>query len=268
LIRGLLMYRWNSGWEERLLDLARRSKTRHMLEFINGKRNYPKANHMEWAFRGLLNQHNYFMITSWLLDIERKIEERTRGALSKSDALYPSRRFEYPWTFIRLPQRRCRILDAGGGPGPLQYLLSMLNMEVVNVDINKDYLDEVEQLKEVFEEFRNIKTVIGDFNQLDYPDNYFDATVCVSAVEHGGHDRIVDAVNEFRRVTRGPIMLTLDVSMEQRHHPECVDMNTFKTMADYLGFLIQPLPMDPISMITHDGHNFAIACVYLHGEDI
>ena len=240
----------------------------YVTDFVSGKRQHPKTNHMEWAATHQLNFHHYFMITSWLLDVERKIEERTAGATAKSDVLYPSRRFEYPWTFERLPQRRCRILDAGGGPGPLQYLLSMLNTEVVNVDINKDYLAEVDLLTSLFEEFRNIKTVHGDFTKLSYPDNYFDATVCVSAVEHGNHRMIVEAINEFRRVTKGPIMLTMDVSMENGIHPECVNLDTLRTIASQLGFSVPPLPADLLSMETHDRHRFAIACVYLHGDNI
>jgi ubiquinone/menaquinone biosynthesis C-methylase UbiE len=223
---------------------------------------------MEWAFSHFLVLQEVFMVTNWLVDIEREIECRTKGEIVKSDALYSTRRFEYPWAFIHLPQRRgCKILDAGGGGAIFQFLLSLLNREVINMDLNNEHLEEVKKIKRKTGLFSNVETIQGDFTKTEYLNNTFDATVCISALEHGKHENIIDAVRELRRITDGSLMITLDVNVEDRPHREGVEPELLERLAHEYGFQVPKLPKDVMVLKTSDMCHFVVACIYLHGED-
>lgn len=262
------MYRgFNSTWEERLRDLLERSKIPRVSEYSKGMRHYPMQNHMQWAQSNFLALNEVWMITDWLVDVEREIHRET--GISRSDALYYSRRFEYPWAFMRLPQRRgCRILDAGGGNATFQFLLSLLHGEVVNMDLNTEFLGEVEKIKSATRLFNNLKTVEGDITRTSYPDNYFDASVCISALEHGSHGDVSRGITELRRITRGPIAVTMDVTQEGYLDKECVDKYVLRQSLEKYRIDLNSVPYDIMLMRTVRNIPFMIACIYLHGDEL
>lgn len=121
-----------------------------------------------------------------------------------------SRCREYPWVLETVPVAPTdRILDAGGGHGPLQYLLAQraYHGSVTNAD----------QAEESFALVRQhplgalIQCDHQDLTHLSYPNNHFDKVVCISVIEHIPDQRA--AVRELVRVLKpgGYLVLTCDV---------------------------------------------------------
>jgi len=61
-----------------------------------------------------------------------------------------------------------------------------------------------------------METKQGDLRNMDYPDDYFDDTYCISVLEHGpiNLNHIIPAIDELLRVTKRNLIVTMDVGMK------------------------------------------------------
>ncbi|MFP4416153.1 MAG: glycosyltransferase family 9 protein [Chitinispirillaceae bacterium] len=135
-----------------------------------------------------------------------KVLDRLDRLLEDNTQLYlhPSKRWEYPWALQRAElQKQARVLDAGCGWSVFPLYLAQEGMKVSGCDVDIPTTD--------FQDLP-LTYVRGDILDLPYHNDYFDAVFCISVIEHLGHDKIPQALDELRRVLRpgGKLLLTTD----------------------------------------------------------
>lgn len=142
----------------------------------------------------------------------------------------PNKYWEYPWIMRNLDLKPgLKVLDAGCGRAPLQFLLAELGMETHGIDPNENVgwhgID-----RRLMAKFGvSVEYKVEGMEALSYPDGYFDRVMSVSVLEHvrsvpvkdelatphGEHDRALQArmIREMARVLKkgGLLLLTLDV---------------------------------------------------------
>jgi SAM-dependent methyltransferase len=97
----------------------------------------------------------------------------------------PNKHWEYPWVLANLRlEKGMKILDAGCGKSPLQFLLFDVGCKVYGIDLFENVrwhgID------------RNLSRRFGckieykreSLDSMSYPDNFFDRVCCVSVIEH------------------------------------------------------------------------------------
>jgi SAM-dependent methyltransferase len=148
----------------------------------------------------------------------------TRGRpLPAGGAGLTERVVEVPWVLRRVAPGTPRLLDVGTAfaPTAYQHLLVRLPVgELTGVDL-------------VPFELRNVRSTVADVRSLPFEDGTFDATICISTLEHIGLDnriyfdqsgRRIDedgdvaALRELGRVTRpgGRLLVTVPGGREHR----------------------------------------------------
>ena len=124
-----------------------------------------------------------------------------------------SRQWEYPYVLANLPSDGAgrQLLDAGSGYRFLTPLFARRGFEVHACDVDASVGRRLDALAE--QENLPIRFTRQDLARMDYPDESFDAIVCVSVLEHA-HDPW-PVVAELRRCLRagGTLILTFDVSV-------------------------------------------------------
>lgn len=119
-----------------------------------------------------------------------------------SDKIYPfwmrkTQKLKIKEILKRIPPRG-KVLDVACGPG---FLEELVNDEIVAIDINPEYVAETKR--------KNPKclAIVGDANELNFPDNTFDLIYAIDVIH------LLDAERFFNRVksvlkTNGKIVLT------------------------------------------------------------
>lgn len=218
-------------------------------------------NYMEWARYSALRDPQFFLVTEGILNVERDIEKR--GGERQTDALYETRRFEYPWAFLQIPEEAQTMLDAGGGPSTFQYFLAKYVSRVYNIDKCLEWVDKVNGVKKLMGDFDNLTIEKGDLTDLSrISDKMFDATTCISVIEHGQPEEALKIIDELLRVTDGPVMVTADVGYDdvELMKPEVLHM-----ISDRYGFMVPWAPVDVITRGTVKGNKYRVACIRLEG---
>jgi len=97
------------------------------------------------------------------------------------------------------------LLNAGCGTGEFNFYLRDRFEQSYGVDINADDIASAK----VLTEDPNIQFDTGDITKLDFPDEFFDAVICVDVLEHV--DEPEQAVRELRRVLKpgGQLVVTV-----------------------------------------------------------
>ena len=139
-----------------------------------------------WATQRCFTDKHYLKITQELLEIDK-----AHGTLIMKKippALHWSRRYEYPYALINsLPSghksKGFKILDCGGGFGPLQYYLAMKGFEVYNLDLDLSALERVTKYKSK-EGLKHLHPTFGNILDMPFPKDYFDSVICISVLEH------------------------------------------------------------------------------------
>jgi len=137
---------------------------------------------------------------------------------------------EYPWFFSRLKDSELTILDAGSGLNHFEIL------KVRSLRNRKLYITTLSN--EGFQNIDNAPTyVYEDLRDMCYKDNFFDAVVSISTLEHIGMDNTflysrdeakkenvkyayLDAIREFKRVLKegGVLYLTMPYGQYKNHN--------------------------------------------------
>jgi SAM-dependent methyltransferase len=156
-------------------------------------------------------------------DVRRHFREEVAiGAAVRSGRELPAggeglseRVIEVPWVMRNLPDGHPRVLDTGTANAPLAYqrLLSRLDADVQGADL-------------VPFELPGVRSTVADLRELPFGEASFDATLCISTLEHVGMDNEVyfdstgqpvdeqgdlTALRELGRVTRpgGRVLVTV-----------------------------------------------------------
>jgi len=90
-----------------------------------------------------------------------------------------------------LPKGEGRLLDAGAGAGIYKPLVLSKGYEYVGIDVKP----------------RSQDVVYGDITSMPFPDNYFEAVLCVDTLEHVEKDYV--AIKEMFRVLKPKGVLVL-----------------------------------------------------------
>ncbi len=132
-----------------------------------------------------------------------------------------SRIYEYPHIYGEIKKtNHYRILDAACGVyHPMKFKLAEGQYDVYACDIQGVDFQEAHDLMKTFgyeldrDLFSKIQCSIQDIVNLSYPDNFFDAVVCISVLEHIESETIISKIlREFSRVLThdGRLYLTCD----------------------------------------------------------
>jgi len=127
---------------------------------------------------------------------------------------YPNYKWEHDFVIRRTPPPRRIILDAGGGVGVLQVLLSKMGHQVLNVDRHPRIGHNVNAINAKFG--IGIQPYNTPLNSIPLPDCSVDAVVSVSSLEHNMPNVFLQCMTELTRVLRpgGNMLLTIPVATE------------------------------------------------------
>lgn len=153
-----------------------------------------------------------------------------------------SRQFEYPWILLNGnfgPDMS--VLDAGGGDGPLQFIISKYSYcNVINLD--QDHTRNIKQGNS------RLSKIEGDISKTGFPDATFDRVICVSVIEHC--ENPVQILEELFRVLKpgGRLLVTMDIASYARYNhtidkwiAQCILHNLFELN----------IPKDPFAMLNY-----------------
>lgn len=137
-------------------------------------------------------------------DVLHRLQELTeRESISY---LHPSKQWEYPWALDRARLAPgSRVLDAGCGASIFPVYLAEQGHDVSAVDLYPPSgLAEHHGVP--------IDYVNAGITELPFEDETFDAVFCISVIEHLGHEGVLGALAELRRVARpgARLMITTD----------------------------------------------------------
>jgi len=145
-----------------------------------------------------------------------------------------SRCFEYPWAYLNgMVHQGQWLLDAGGGNGVFQHVLSSNGCQVINVDLDPSSQRGLAP---------GVLPIAGDLRRLSrFHSCMFDRVFCVSVLEH--IERPQEVVAELWRVLKpgGKMVVTMDVADYARHNHTIDDA----IAAEICGLFGQPLPPRP-----------------------
>lgn len=216
-------------------------------------------NRIEWARYSHLADEQFFRVTRRQLEIEEWIA--SKGCERQTDALYFTRRVEYPWAFLQIPEKASAVLDAGGGPATFQYMLASYLPEAYNIDVNPTWVEKVKRVKEKTGAFKNLIVAQGNIDNIPYADKTFSATVCISVLEHSDQEKLVDMVDELLRVTSGPVLMSVDVGAGR----EMMTLETLKHIGRRAGIMVPSVPPDAM-LGTIRGEPYRVALVRLEAS--
>ncbi len=144
-----------------------------------------------------------------------------------------SRVFEYPWSlFWGSFDKGQWVLDAAGGDGLLQTLITNQGAQVINIDQDSSKKPKDEN-KILFSQ--------GDLRKLNIQDETFDRVVCVSVLEH--IDSPMQVLKELWRVLkpRGRLLVTMDIASYSRWN-HTIDIVGADQIVGLLGLVVPEIP--------------------------
>lgn len=162
--------------------------------------------------------------------VEKELHYFRKGALpQRYGSGLDERAVEYPWVFSRIKKKERVILDAGSSLNHWDILsLSCLRERTMYL-ANLFYEGQYGSKKNVIYRYE-------DLRELSFPEEYFDAVVCISTLEHVGMDNTclygtderkkenapsayLQAAQELKRVLKkgGALYLTVPYGMYKHH---------------------------------------------------
>jgi ubiquinone/menaquinone biosynthesis C-methylase UbiE len=92
------------------------------------------------------------------------------------------------------------VLDVGAGTGIGHDIIPSLG---------------IDPAPKLIKQHPNKESIVGSAEALPFPDKSFDAVICVTAIHHTDYRK---AISEMRRVTKGPIAVTILKKSPQSAH--------------------------------------------------
>ena len=93
------------------------------------------------------------------------------------------------------------VLDAGCGTGANISKIGDKVAEIVGVDLSEEMIKRAEQ-RIATESIKNVRLVLGDVTQLEFPSGAFDKVICTSVLQYLNDDECEAALREMVRVCK------------------------------------------------------------------
>jgi ubiquinone/menaquinone biosynthesis C-methylase UbiE len=124
-----------------------------------------------------------------------------------------------------------KVLDLGCGTG--RHLIHLIEegFDVVGVDNSPKAIELVSKTLEDTG-IRNVELKVADYTKIPWPDESFDAVLCINVIQHGQYSDIQKGVSEIRRILRsGGILLLVTLSTKDVEYGKGkkIEENTFIT---------------------------------------
>lgn len=135
--------------------------------------------------------------------------------IADDSVMFPSRIDQNHWQWQAIKQalrpiRRQKILDIGCAKGNFSRLLQDKGAEVSGIDISSKLLKQAKALSP------NIEFKLGSMTKIPYPDQSFNAALCVEVIEHV--PAIAEAIVETARVLKkGGRLVIVDKNLAGLH---------------------------------------------------
>jgi SAM-dependent methyltransferase len=228
-------------------------------------------NKLTWAGVSKFPDEQFFLITKDIFDLESYLALHikhhrqhidgtgdSRNLAVFRDSLHHTRRYEYPYAMLNIPQDAKFVLDVGGGSSFSYYLAERID-NVIVLDIDQKVGDELELIKNHTRKFHNIRFKLGDARKIPYPDDTFDCTTCISVLEHMDNKNVLAAFAEMMRVTKpeGVIIITFDVQLTKS---DTLDLDDVGKLCERLKIPMREL--DAHTLFSSIGGNlYTVACI-------
>ena len=129
----------------------------------------------------------------------------------------------------KLVPKRARLLDVGIGTSyPFADFFQKSGYSVYGIDISPDLIKKCQKL------YPNIDCKLGDAENLEYPDNYFDVTYSFHSTFY--FPNLNKAIDEMIRVTRPSCFVIFDI---QNRNNQDINNGYQKRIAEYTGALLK-----------------------------
>lgn len=115
------------------------------------------------------------------------------------ESLHVDQEFNHFIDFLRIPENS-KILEVGCGDGRFTKYLLHSGYKVTALDLSENIIDRIRQGIRGSQYEQNLKLCVGNLEKLPFPENTFDACVCVHVLHHT--ETIEKSVGEMARVTK------------------------------------------------------------------
>lgn len=167
-----------------------------------------------------------------------------------------------------IPEKPCKILDAGGGTGFYSIPLALKGHEITILDVSEKMLEKARQSAIKHGVSKKVKTVQGNMAHLKFPESSFDAILCHLAF---GYTEPSQTLSEFYKVLKDDGFLSLTVANK---HFYCIkeslkgNFSKVKEILEAKNFFEAPQGLPKIKTFTKSeivnlclNANFEILCV-------
>ncbi|MDP2947019.1 MAG: class I SAM-dependent methyltransferase [Nanoarchaeota archaeon] len=115
------------------------------------------------------------------------------------ESLHVNQEFNRFIDFLRIPENS-KILEVGCGDGRFTKYLLHRGYKVTALDLSENIIDRIRQGIKGSQYEQNLKLYVGNLEKLPFPENTFDACVCVHVLHHT--ENIEKSVGEMARVIK------------------------------------------------------------------
>ena len=125
------------------------------------------------------------------------------------------KRLKMALDFLKLQNKQYdKILEVGYGSGVFFPELAKICKKLYGLEVFPEAKKETEQMIE--KENIQAELVTGSVAQMPFADNFFDAIVCISALEHLQPNKMEKAISEIRRVTKNDGLVVLGFPSDRK----------------------------------------------------
>ena len=127
---------------------------------------------------------------------------------------YPPLKYRHKYMFNMISEeiinQECKILDIGCGPGEMCIDLAKKYNDIYGVDISEEMIRIAKKKTENLDIKGSITYEVGDIENLNYEDSFFDAIICSGVVEYLHNDE--NWGKELKRILKPNGILIINVT--------------------------------------------------------
>jgi len=120
---------------------------------------------------------------------------------------YLSQRYDTLISLIKIDEND-KILDAGCGDGAIISLIINKKIRGVRITALDNSRKTLNSTVNNFYKYRNVEFVKADIQNLPFPKNYFDKTICCHVIEHINEQNLLLVLRELKKVTQKELILS------------------------------------------------------------